>query len=591
MSTINSTCDVSTIFGGNGPPIAGAYVFIGNKQLIPSPFVNLVLEKYKVGDKTVGGVLKVTLNGMAIASSFSGVIDGEKHGTGIKDILRLGQLKGCVCVIIKCESELINGYGRIISVSANEGNQPTWVNMAPYTIELEVYDNAALEDSRPVIPDDEEEKEEDEDSDYVLKNISETLSWSINEDTFNWGAPCVYPEDIDGFGNRHIKVNFNLSVTGVGSSDSSGECLCEQSEGGTEPPPSSGTYGLAAAEKYLRKRLKDLRTRGSKSLFDMSSYSDPPELEIIPAFEKYTGGASYLDFRNIEIDPQQNTINLSGEITYRPSGCANPDVFTSLTVEHSVTTEGETVTINGNIIGLVDYSFDRIIHMTATGYDPLGCEFNEKINSAELFLQKINSPNILQDIASCYSKTEPFPKGYIEDDCEYSAGSGICEITPTAATPPPVELCEMRIINSQITRNFSAGEINFSFTLSNAPNCEIAGASRVDVNITHDRPHDSIVEFIIPGRGSRGPLIQNLCCNSSEKYDISIDASLNRKTCNFDIKKETIEQLRRCAEKQLEKLVEEDGIDIRCWFKVNDTENIGNATYKLNRSYVKPSCP
>jgi hypothetical protein len=589
MSTINSCCDVATVFGGGGPQCAGAYVFIGNQQLIPSPFVNLVLEKYKVADKTIGGVLKVTLNGMAVGSSFNEVLDGQGAGTGIKDILRLGQLKGCVCVIIKCESELINGYGRIISVSSSEGNQPVWVNMAPYTIELEVYDNAALEDSRPVIPDDEED-EEDEDSDYVLKNISETLSWSINEETFNWGAPCVYAEDIDGFGNRNIKVNFNLSVTGVGSSGSSdGECLCEGSAGGPGSPSPSGTYGLAAAEKYLRKRLKDLKTRGSKSLFDMSSYPDPPEEEIIPAFESYTGGSSYLDFRNIEIDPQQSTISLSGEIIYRPSGCVNPDVFTSLTVEHSINTEGETFTISGNIIGLVDHGFDRIINLTASGYEPLGCEFNKKMDNAELFLQKINLPSALQDIANCYSKTEPFPKGYIEDDCEYSAGSGVC--TPTAATPPPVELCDTRIINSQITRNFAAGEINFSFTLSNSPNCEVAGANRVDVSITHDKPHDTIVEFIIPGRGSKGPLIQNLCCNSSEKYDISIEASLNRKTCSFDIKKQTIEQLRNCAEKALERLVEEDSVDVRCWFKVNDSETIGNTAYKLNRSYVKPSCP
>jgi hypothetical protein len=585
MPTINSTCDVSTIFGGDGPPVAGAYVLVGTTQLIPSPFVNLTLEKYKVGDKTVGGVLKLTLNGMAVGSSFNGVLEGEGPGTGIKDILRLGQIKGCVCVIVKCDDELVNGYGRIISVSANEGNQPTWVNMAPYTIELEIYSNSAIADSRPVIPDDSDESNS-EDEDYVLKNVSESLSWSINDDTYNAGNARYIPPDIDSFGNRHIKVNFSLNVTGAGGS-STGECTCGAD---LESPEPSGTYGLAAAEKYLRKRLKDLKTRGAESLFDISSYDNPPDIEILSAFNQYTGGESFLDFRNIEIDPQQNTISLSGEITYRPSGCLNPEVFTSLNIEHNVTMEDETIVISGNIVGLVDNSFDRVIQLNSVGFDDLDCAFSRKIDFAEDFLNKIYQKSVLESIANDYAKQEPFPNGYIEDNCEYSSSSGVC-VTPTSATQPPVELCDLRIITSQVTRNISAGEINFSFTLSNSPNCDIVGTTKVDVNITHDMPHDNVVEIIIPGRGSKGPLIQNLCCVSAEKYDINIDAMLNRKTCSFDIKQETINQLRACAQKKLEELITEDGVDVSCWFKVNDVESIGNTTYKLTRSYVKPSCP
>jgi len=122
MATINSTCDVSTIFSGGGPPVAGATVTVAGIQLVPSPFVNLTVEKYKVGEKVIGGVLKLTLNGTAVGSSFNGVVDGEGVGTGIKTILDLAQRKGCVCVEIKCDSTLINGGGRIVSVSANEGN-------------------------------------------------------------------------------------------------------------------------------------------------------------------------------------------------------------------------------------------------------------------------------------------------------------------------------------------------------------------------------------------------------------------------------------------------------------------------------------
>lgn len=581
MPTVSSTCDVSTLFAGGGPSDAGAYVSVAGIQLVPSPFVNLVVEKYRVGEKTIGGVLKLTLNGTAVGSSFNEVIDGQGSGTGIKDVLELAQIKGCVCVEIKCSSTLINGAGRIISVSANEGNQPTWVNMAPYTIEIELPENDIFADSRVVIPDTEGG---DTDYYYVLKNISESLSWNINEETYSWGSPCSgdNPPNIDGFGNRHIKVNFSISAIGVeGISD----CDCPSGVSAN-----TNIYGLEAAELYIKNRLTDLRTKGANSLFDIANYNDPPDNEILGAFNEYTGGSSFLDFRSIDINPVDNSISISGEIIYRPSGCLNPEVFTSLNIEHNLTTDEETITISGNIVGLINNNYDEIIALNPNDFTD--CSLNTKINNAESFLSKINVPDELMIIANCYAKQEPYPKGYIEDDCPYSANSGVCEATPsTPSTPPPVEICDMRIIGSQISRNITSGEINFSFNLSNSPNCEVIGASKVDIGITHDKPHDNIVEIIIPGRGSRGPLIQNLCCSSAEKYDINIDATLNRKTCTFDIKKETIDQLRACAEKELERLVNEEGVDISCWFKVNDVENIGNTSYKLSRSYVKPSCP
>lgn len=576
MPTLNSTCDVSTLFAGGGPSDAGAYVSVAGIQLIPSPFVNLSVEKYRAGEKVIGGVLKLTLNGTAVGSSFNEVIDGQGGGTGIKDILELAQIKGCVCVEIKCSSTLINGPGRIISVSANEGNQPTWVNMAPYTIEIELPENDIFTDSRVVIPDTEGG---DTDYYYVLKNISENLSWNINEETFNWGRVCSsgMPVEIDGFGNRHIKVNFSISAIGV---EGITDCSCPSGVS-----TNTNIYGLEAAELYIKNRLTDLRNKGANSLFDIDNYKDPPDTEILGAFNDYTGGESFLDFRSIEISPVDNSISISGEIIYRPSGCLNPEVFTSLNIEHNITTDEENITISGNIVGLIDNNFDEIITLNPNEFR--NCSLNTKIDNAEGFLDKINNPTELSAIASCYAQKDPYPNGYIEDDCPYSASAGLCEITPT----PPVEICDMRVISSQITRNLTAGEINFSFNLSNSPNCEVAGATKLDISITHDMPHDNIVEIIIPGRGAKGPLIQNLCCNSSEKYDINVDAILNRKTCTADIKQEIINQLRACAENELRRLVTEEGIDVSCWFKVNDVENIGNSSYKLSRSYVKPSCP
>lgn len=582
MPILNSTCDTVQIFSGGGPPDAGAYVSVAGIQLIPSPFVNLTVEKYRVGEKIIGGVLKLTLNGNIVGNSFNDIVDGLGGGTSIKKILELAQTKGCVCVEIKCSSTLINGFGRIVSASVNEGNQPTWVNVAPYTIEIELPNNAILNDNRIVIPDTEQG---DTDYNYVLRNISENLSWSINDDTFNWGSPCSgsNPPGIDGFGNRHIKLNFNISAAGV-----EGYELCNCS--GSIPNPDDNIYGLEAAEKHIKNRLTDLTSFGANSLFDIANYNDPPTDEILGAFSSYfKGGQSFLDFRTIEINPVDNSINITGEIIYRPSGCLNPEVFTSLNIEHNLTTEDENIVISGNIIGLADNNFNEIILLDPNDFTD--CSYQTRISNAEAFLSKIYDPTELTTIANCYAGKQPYPQGYIEDDCPFSASSSGCA---TPVTPPPSgsqDVCDLRIINSQISRNISSGEINFSFTLSNAPNCEVTGASKIDVSITHDKPHDNIVEIIIPGRGMKGPLIQNLCCNSAEKYDINIDATLNRKNCSFDIKQETIEQLRNCAEKTLEDLISTEGVDISCWFKVNDIETIGNTSYRLARSYVKPSCP
>ncbi len=99
------------------------------------------------------------------------------------------------------------------------------------------------------------------------------------------------------------------------------------------------------------------------------------------------------------------------------------------------------------------------------------------------------------------------------------------------------------------------------------------------------------MEFIIPGRGDKGVLIQNLCCKSAEKYDVAVTATLNKNSCNFNMQKSTIDELRACAEQALNDLINDNNIDIDCWFKVNDQETVGNNVFRLNFSYVKPSCP
>lgn len=592
-----STCDVSTIFAGGGPNNAGASVIVGGKQLIPSPFLNIVLEKYKAGDLTIGGVLKVTLNGNVIGSSFNEVVTNGAGGvTGLKDILQLGQYRECVTVKIECDNKIIDGYGRITSLSISEGNMPTWVNMAPYTIEIDLFTNdiGLSLGERPAYPGKVEPLGSSSGilNNLMLNSLSEQFSVSINDDTFNW-AGGNYPtamsnwNDFKGWGNRHIKTNFSISAAGIRALNG---CNDGDLTGGLE-------FGLKAAETYIRDRIEKLRDMNVAGAFSA------PTVELNSAFSIYRGGLSFLDFRTIDVNPIENSISVTGEIIYRPSGCSGSvpvedKVFSTLNIEQSLDGEGETITLTGNIQGLVDNNFDKIIKMSAGLSDNTftNCNLNEKISNANNFLVKFAKEENLKSIANHYYNNEGFfdtnNKGYLKDDCSLSATDDPCSSTsPSPSTSTAPELCDLRLTSSQINRNLSQGEINFTFVLSNKANCNILGAKKVDVEITHDKPRDNIVEFIIPGRGDKGVLIQNLCCKSAEKYDVAVTATLNKNSCNFNMQKSTIDELRACAEQALNDLINDNNIDIDCWFKVNDQETVGNNVFRLNFSYVKPSCP
>ena len=64
-----ANCDISpiTLDLSSG----GATVTIDGNTLIPSPFVSLQLEKYKVDTTIIGGLLRVTLSGTIVNSSFN----------------------------------------------------------------------------------------------------------------------------------------------------------------------------------------------------------------------------------------------------------------------------------------------------------------------------------------------------------------------------------------------------------------------------------------------------------------------------------------------------------------------------------------
>lgn len=550
ISTTNtSICETSNIFTGGGPGDQGALVEINGQQFIPSPFINISLEKYKMDNIIIGGVMKITLNGVVVDSSFTAVT-GE-----LLQILgsNVGANSDCVNVKVNCGGTFINGYGRILSVNMSEGQQPTWVNIAPYSIEIELYEN----NGAPVVYPD-SSVNLDGTANLMLSNLEESFTLSITEDSFNWGVvDGLSSLLVDGVGDRHVAINFSISAAGING--------CYGSTSGI-------LYGLEAAETAIEDRISHLQSG------DIGILNAFQPVNLLTDIDSYMTGAKYLQLRNITVNTMSNSISVEGSLIVRPSGCSWSDVFTTMNVSESVDTEGTDITIAGTITGLVNMNYSNIINDTSSKTS--NCAFNEKMSAAESFLAAINNDLVLKNIAFSHSS-----RSYIVDNCITSSGSSPCGSILPYMSP---DLCDFRITNTDIDRQYADGVINFTFTLSNKNNCNIPGANKVDVEVTTDKPHDNIVEILIPGRGDSGPIIQNLCCKSSRKITYSLTATLNTTRCAWN-NTATIDSIRACAEAILDEYKQDS--NTTCWFVVNDQETTGNNTYRLTQEFVEPTLP
>lgn len=577
MYNISTSSKKSTSSILVAPPTAGAKVSIGGApQLQPSPFVNLTIEKNIVDDIIIGGLLRVQLNGTIVQDHFPDVLNQ------VKSIIGIAKNSECTSLEIECGGARFGGYGKIISASVSEGNQPTWTRIAPYSIEMELYldldGNKFVEPEKSGTP---ESSTDPDISDLALSDLSEQFSISIDEDSFNWGiVDGSTMSNGGGVGRKHVKVSFNISAKGQTGGEDCVDALLD-------PQPSTDPtyYGLAAVEQYMLRRFARLKN------MDLSGIKNKPDAEIVGALDEYRG-ASYLDFRTLEVNPINNSMTLSGDIIYRPSGCYE-NVFTTVTVEESLDKDGNQITISGNVIGLVDSDYQNLIH-NAIYLNGSACTSDIKMNKADTFFNEFKAEDNLLSIANAH-----FTKSYIVDKC----GINSDEDNPLAScfpeesvnpTPTP-EICELRLISSQVSRDYPEGQINFTFVFSNKQEaCSIPGVSNLEIEATHDIPRDNIVEVVIPGRGMKGVLTQNLCVLSADRWGFTVNMTLKNKKCKIAPQK-TVDELRNCSLALLDKFIADANIvpnpKTSCWFITDNQEVLGRNTYRYTIQYTKPSCP
>jgi hypothetical protein len=597
-----TTCDTVQI---SALPPGGALVKIGGKELDPSPFVNIAQEKYLVGTQAIGGVWKITLNGTIVGSSFDSV-NGQ-----VKDMLDSYKEHSCVSVVIKCSSNFIDGYGKITALSFSEGTQPSWVNLASYSMEIELYENFAS----PVVPP--TSGIFSDNKDLYLNSYSENFSVNVDENSFSWDLVPGGSGDYRIVGNQHLSVNFSMSATGISGVN------CSQA-----PSPSGSFYGLKAAEEAIVQRLQDIRSLNLTNLTQTPDTPDDAIRSIKNSFSDFNNGTKFLEFRSVNINTIEHSIELTGEMIIRPSGCLNPNLFTTMTVDENVDGEGRTVTISGTVKALYDTGFGYDGTPELIDYYKFNCNSTvlapnnqtERMSIINSYMNDLSAnTNLLAQIANDLSHRRNGTEDYLSDSCSITTTNDPCCsegcIDPSSSpsnndkdaceavggtwsncvnsSPVAPQICDLRLISSQISRDYGSGTGNFSFTLSNKANCGVIGAKRVEVDVSHEYPADNIVEIVIPGRGSKGVLIQNICCKTSEKYGITINATLNSNLCGYNNANflTTRQQLQECVNKILLDLEKNSGTDVSCWFVVSNTADFGNTTYRVNKQYVKPSCP
>lgn len=581
------TCDTVKVL--SIPPANGVDIILDGITLVPTPFVNIVQEKYTNGNQVVGGVWKITLNGVIVKDNYDDVT------AEVRQLLEAFSESDCINIkITKCGGEakdppskpsFIWGEGRILSISFDQGNQPTWVNLAPYTIEIELYTNNQDDSSAPVffpvvVPSTGVVPKE-----CLLSEYDESFSISVNEDAFNWdevlGASPASSPDLTSIGNQHISVSFTITATGISGNG------CTPSTGS----PSNYYYGLDAAERAILNRIDDIRSLDIPTLTE--SIDDPTNTgytiaETLP--NVYNGGIRLMEFRSININAVKQSIEVSGEFILRPSGCKHPNLFTTVSVGESVDGDGRTVTISGDLKAVIDTSFDvdKLIK-----YNKFNCNITplsstdstKRMDVINNFLYDLsNNLTLLQNIAN---HPKHRTRTYFADTCVYN------DICVSGSPAPSPVFCDLRVTSSQFQRDYGQGTGSFSFVLTNTGNCGVIGARKVDVDITHEKPVDNIVEIIVPGRGDKGVLIQNICCKTSEKYSIRVNATLNSNLCGYNntLFDSMSVEFQKCICNLLSDLEQKGGVDARCWFLVENTESFGNTSYSLSRQYVRPSCP
>lgn len=539
---------------------SGTVVSFGGQDLKPVPFVSMTLEKYTVGDYTLGGILNVTLEGVLHGDNFS------QTGGKLKDkIEEWADLHKCFRDLsITCDDTKIisSGTGYVKNYSFPEGPQKNWMNIIPYSLELAVShtDNEPVVKADPYIRGKYHVKDN-----TAIRSISETVSWSANENTlqmFN-PDPSKYSIYDNSFTNEHIVVRYSLDVEGFG-------VCCSGGGGGVVGP-------LESAKKVIEHRLDNLQN------LNAASFAQCPDVTgIFPA--KYDTTVRYNHTRNYNVNELAGKLTVDGEYIIRPQGVSSNTLMTmESSVDSSLDTGEKTITLTGNIKGLVHNT------VTSTNYGPNAsgdmAAVATALNACEAELQSITvkGSGIAKQLAS---KNNLINFNSAIGDVGAAGAKDLHDISSNSSNSwqgGDTGAGEFRILSKSYKRNYSDKSIDFTLSYSNKARHKIPNALWAEISVDHELPARRIAEHVIPGRGY--PLIQDLLCDTQDIFTINV-------TAQFEPQK-NIHNIIAAAREEILILIYNTAttLGINGYIRTGDSENIANnGSYKRSIKLTGPSC-
>ena len=538
----------------------GSGIYFAGMEFTPAPFVSMTLEKYSAGDYAVGGLMKVTLDGVFFGNNFSQTAAKLKS-----KIASLAAGHKCLQdITIGCGGVKIieSGAGWIDTYSFPQGDQSTWMNIIPYSITLNVTHNGSVPivNRHPYIA-----------ALYgtsgLLKSVNETFSVDYNESSwqtytpYGHTNPSIFTSGDWIYSNATATVNYSISVGGLGVCSTGGYI-------------DAGTSAFNAVNN--RQGLGLLNTSCSGAGFVPSGWSSK----------------KYNHTRKVDFNEIEGTYTINGSYIIRPSGCSGSsyaeDVILTLdtNADSSLDDGSKNIQINGSIKTLteVEYGTPGGGHNASIGIAKAEQVLKELIwtQSSGLAYGAAYKNSLLNFTSR---KGDPLRAlSYGNNDNAHGGWPNVGDDSVNdLLAHHGSDASEYRLVSKSIKRNHTDGSIDFSLSYSNKNRHKIPHALWAEVNVDWEGPSRRLAEHVVPGRGY--PLMQDIMCDTPEKYTITVNAQFEPRS--------NVHGMIAAAQAPILSLIYQTAyaLSAQNWVRTGDNESVGNnGSYKRTVTLTRHSC-
>lgn len=488
-------------------------------RLVPGPRLSIEQEYIYANDIVIGYNYLINIDGYCTSLDMRDPPQFIGVPAAIKTVKNIFNKNGGVLLVKNGDKTVLKAKGGTIQSINFQESANNWVNYAEYSIqisfnELELSEcDASILISCGDIPTGIDYVASSNLLDmqqYKVKSFND--SWSINADENIYNA---YDHSNDAkFRNEHFSITYTINCTGKHYFDDSNLIPAwEQAKNFCQ-------YRLY---NEVSKLINDIVQRTSlNQCAPTKTFDDVFGTSGIGGLLSGLSESDYDVFNEI-IDCKTSEADGSFTATYNAlvkrtntTTYSDPRSLHTFRIGKTIQNDGPqkniVFSIDGNIQGLIKgglINSPNILEFPNNGSIFLSNEpTSSKYNNALLAYNKIISDGILKgpfiDLLGINMEA-------LEVDC------------PGTSYPPP--------INHSATHNYGEGTISYKAEYNSNKAC--AGNSLYNnITINIDEPIPVVAEFIIPGRGDKGPIIQKFPAKTSRKISVSIEGRTDPECCH-----------------------------------------------------------